>query len=224
MFPIGDDNIKGAPPPIVTWSLVALNVFVFIYQLTLSEAALTNFFHTYGAVPALVLDGQQLFSLFTSMFLHGGWLHIIGNMVFLFIFGDNVETVMGKIGYLVFYLVGGVAASAAFIALTPNSTIPSLGASGALAAVRGAYIEMFPRSQVRALVFLGFFATITRVTAFVFLGLWFVLQLFQGIGSLGAEQTAGGIAYWAHIGGFVFGLAVGFILRGRAQEIKRFGA
>jgi membrane associated rhomboid family serine protease len=159
----------------------------------------------------------------TSMFLHGGWLHIIGNMVFLLVFGDNVETVMGKFGYLVFYLVGGLAASAAFIALNPGTTIPSLGASGALAAVLGAYIVMFPRSKVRALVFLGFFVTITRVTAFVFLGLWFALQLFQGIGTLGGNQM-GGVAYWAHIGGFVFGVVVGIFLRGRAREIKRFGA
>jgi membrane associated rhomboid family serine protease len=223
VIPISDDNIRGAPPAIVTWALVALNALVFVYQLTLSEEALRNFFYTYGAVPALILEGQQLFSLFTSMFLHGGWLHIISNMVFLLVFGDNVETVMGKAGYLIFYLVGGLAASAAFIALNPNTTVPSIGASGALAAVLGAYIVMFPRSQVRALVFLGFFATVTRVTAFIFLGLWFLLQLFQGIGTLGVEQS-GGVAYWAHIGGFVFGLVVGFVLRSRARRIKRSGA
>ncbi len=223
MFPISDDDIRGAPPAIVTWGLVAVNVLVFLYQLTLSEEALVNFFYTFGAVPALILQGEQLYSLFTAMFLHGGWLHIIGNMVFLLVFGDNVETVMGKFGYLVFYLIGGLVASAAFIAINPDTTVPSLGASGALAAVLGAYIVMFPRSQVRALVFLGFFVTITRVTAFIFLGLWFVLQLFQGIGTLGANQT-GGVAYWAHIGGFIFGLIIGFVLRGRAREIKRFGA
>jgi membrane associated rhomboid family serine protease len=222
VFPIADDNIRGAPPPIITWALVVLNVLVFLYQLTLSQAALRNFFSTFGAVPVLILQGEQLYSLITSMFLHGGWLHIIGNMVFLYVFGDNVETVMGKLGYLVFYLVGGLAASAAFIVLHPDTMIPSLGASGALAAVLGAYIVMFPRSQVRALVFLGFFVTVTRITAFVFLGLWFVLQLFQGFGALGAEQT-GGVAYWAHIGGFLFGLVVGFVLRNRAREIKRFG-
>jgi membrane associated rhomboid family serine protease len=223
VFPIADDNIRGAPPPIITRGLVVLNVLVFLYQLTLSQAALRNFFTTFGAVPVLVLQGEQLYSLFTSMFLHGGWLHIIGNMVFLYIFGDNVETILGKLGYLVFYLVGGLAASAAFIVLHPDTMVPSLGASGALAAVLGAYIVMFPRSQVRALVFLGFFVTVTRITAFVFLGLWFVLQLFQGIGALGAEQT-GGVAYWAHIGGFVFGLVVGFVLRNKAREVKRFGA
>jgi membrane associated rhomboid family serine protease len=223
MFPIGDDDIHGAPPALVTWGLVALNVLIFLYQLTLGEAALRNFFLTFGAIPALILQGERLFTLLTSMFLHGGWLHIIGNMVFLLVFGDNVETVMGKFGYLVFYLVGGLAAAAAFIALNPDTTVPMLGASGALAAVLGAYIVMFPRSQVRALVFLGFFVTITRVTAFVFLGIWFVLQLFQGIGTLGANQT-GGVAYWAHIGGFVFGLVVGLLLRGRAREMKRFGA
>ena len=223
MFPLGDDDIHGAPPALVTWGLVALNVVVFIYQLTLNEAALTNFFLTFGAIPALILQGERLFTLFTSMFLHGGWLHIIGNMVFLLVFGDNVETVMGKFGYLLFYLVGGLAASAAFIVLHPDTTVPMLGASGALAAVLGAYIVMFPRSQVRALIFLGFFVTITRVTAFIFLGIWFVLQLFQGIGALGASQT-GGVAYWAHIGGFVFGLVVGLGLRGRARKMKRFGA
>jgi membrane associated rhomboid family serine protease len=222
MFPIGDDDIRGAPPPIVTWMLIALNVLVFIYQLTLSESALTRFVQEFAVVPNLVLQGRQLYSLLTSMFMHGGWLHIIGNMVFLYVFGDNVETVMGKLGYLAFYLAGGLAASAAFIAINPNSDIPSLGASGALAAVLGAYIVMFPRSRVRALVFLGFFVTVTRVAAVVFLGLWFALQLLRGIGNLGMEQ-AGGIAYWAHIGGFVFGLIVGLVLRGRARRIKRSG-
>lgn len=224
MFPIGDDDIRGAPPPIITWILVGINALVFLYELTLSGPELEQFFRTYGAVPSAILQGEQLYGLFTAMFLHGGWLHIIGNMVFLLVFGDNIEATLGKVGYLIFYLVGGVLASLAFIAFNPTTSTPSLGASGAVAAVLGAYIVMFPRSQVRTLVFLGFFVTITRVTAFVFLGIWFVLQLLQGIGGLGLTQAQdGGVAYWAHVGGFVFGLLTGVVLRGRAQRIRRRG-
>lgn len=222
MFPIGDDDVRGAPPPLITWGLVALNLLVWIYELSMSRPELQSFVQNFGVVPAQILQGQQLHTLLTSMFMHGGWMHIISNMAFLLVFGDNVEAVLGKLGYLVFYLLGGLAASAAFIATNPGGTSPSLGASGALAAVMGGYVVMFPRAQIRALVFLGFFVTITRITAFAFLGIWFVLQLFQGVGSLGIE-TSGGVAYWAHIGGFVFGVVAGFLLRGKAQKAKRQG-
>ncbi len=223
MFPIGDDDIRGAPPPYVTWVIVALNVLVFLYEISLSQPELRQFTETFGVIPAEILQGRQLYGLFTSMFLHGGWLHIVSNMAFLLVFGDNVEALLGKLSYVLFYLAGGLVAAIAYIAVNPGSTAPSIGASGALAAVLGAYVVMFPGSQIRALVMLGFFVTVTRVTAVIFLGIWFIMQLLSGVASLGVETAQGGIAYWAHIGGFVFGLLVGFLLRGRAQRAKRRG-
>ncbi|MGC9348906.1 MAG: rhomboid family intramembrane serine protease [Anaerolineae bacterium] len=219
MFPIGDDDVRGAPPPIVTWVLIGLNVLVFLYEASLSRSGLEAFFNTYGAIPERIVNGEQWFSLITSMFLHGGWLHVISNMVFLAVFGDNVEAILGKLWYLLFYLAGGISASLAHVLLSPGSTVPSLGASGAVAAVLGSYVVMFPRSRVRALVTFGFYFTITRVNAVIFLGIWFVMQLFSGVASLGVNTAqSGGVAYWAHVGGFVFGLVLGFVLRGRAQE------
>lgn len=221
MFPIGDQDVRGATRPFVNWGLVAINVIVFIYQLTLSEAQLEQFFYTFGVVPAVVVQGENLFSLLSSMFMHGGWMHIASNMLFLFVFGDNIEAVLGKLGYLIFYLLGGLAASTAHILFNVNSQLPSIGASGAIAAVMGAYLVMFPRSRVRVLMFLFYRVTVTEVTAVLFLGIWFVMQLFNGVASLGVPtaQTGAGVAYWAHIGGFVSGLVVGVLFRGRAQRL-----
>jgi membrane associated rhomboid family serine protease len=215
MFPIGDDNVRGAGPAIVNYLLIVINVVVFLFESSMNPNALEAFFNTWAVQPAEILAGTELITLLTSMFLHGGWLHLIGNMVFLWVFGDNIEAVLGHLGYLVFYLLGGLAASAAHIFFNIGSMIPSLGASGAIAAVLGAYVVMFPRSQIRALLLLGFMARVTRVSALIFLGIWFVTQLFSGIASLGPEtaQTSG-VAFWAHIGGFIVGLAGGFLLRG----------
>lgn len=223
MFPIGDQNVRGATRPFVTWGLIAINAIVFVYQLTLSQAQLEQFFFSYGVVPALIARGENLFSLLSSMFMHGGWMHILGNMLFLFVFGDNIEAVLGKMGYLIFYLLGGLAASAAHILLNWNAEIPSIGASGAVAAIMGAYLVMFPRARVRVLMFLLYRITVTEVTALLFLGIWFVSQLFSGVASLGVPtaQTGGGVAYWAHIGGFALGLIVGVFFRGRAQRLAR---
>lgn len=154
------------------------------------------------------------------MFMHGGWMHLIGNMVFLWVFGDNIEAVLGHAGYLIFYLAGGLAASAAHIFFNINSSIPSLGASGAIAAVLGAYVVMFPRSRVRMLVLLGFRGFVTRVSALIFLGVWFITQFLSGVASLGpATAETSGVAFWAHIGGFVFGLVGGLLLRGRTRQL-----
>jgi membrane associated rhomboid family serine protease len=223
MFPIGDDDIRGAPPPLITWALVVVNVLVFFFELSLNaQGELETFMRNFGVVPTRILRGEQLYALFTSMFLHGGWMHIISNMAFLLVFGDNIEAVLGKLGYAAFYIAGGLAASAVHVVINASSSVPSLGASGALAAVMGAYVLMFPKSQIRALVFIGFYATVTRVAAFIFLGIWFVTQLFSGFASLGVDTAqTGGVAVWAHIGGFVFGLLLGVLLRGRAQEVKR---
>ncbi|MBS3783616.1 MAG: rhomboid family intramembrane serine protease [Anaerolineae bacterium] len=220
MFPIGDDNVRGAGPGIVTVGLVLVNVAVFIAEVTIFRPGLRELFNEYGVVPAQVLNGQQLYSFVTSLFLHGGWLHLISNMLFLWIFGDNVEVALGNVIYPVFYLVGGIVASLAHVLLSPSSSLPSVGASGAIGAILGAYVVMFPRSQVRVLMLFGFFMVIRRVTAVFFLGIWFVTQFFTGIASVGAETAqSGGVAVWAHVGGFVFGLLIGFLFRGRAKDL-----
>jgi len=161
-------------------------------------------------------DKSWAASVFVAMFLHAGWLHIGGNMLFLWVFGNNVEDRLGRLGYLLFYLLGGVAAFALQLLIAPGSTIPTLGASGAIAAVLGAYLVAFPRARVLTLVFF-FLITFVELPAYLVLGLWFVIQLFSGVGELGTAVN-GGVAYWAHVGGFAFGLLVGLaLLRGRGR-------
>lgn len=218
MFPIGDDNIRGVRPIIVNLILIAINVIVFIYQATMNPQAAQAFVNQWGVIPAEILRGEGIITLLTSMFMHGGWLHLIGNMLFLWVFGDNIEVVLGHFGYLLFYLAGGLAASFAHILLTPDSTIPSVGASGAISAVLGAYIVFFPGNRIRTIVFF-FFITITYVPALIFLGIWFLTQLFNGVASIGVQTAqTGGVAFWAHVGGFVFGLLVGFLMKGRVSR------
>jgi membrane associated rhomboid family serine protease len=218
VFPIGDDNVKGAGPSYVTYLFIAINVVVFLFQVTLDPSATQSFINRWGVIPVEILQGNQLLTLLTSMFLHGGWLHLIGNMLFLWVFGDNIEHTLGHLGFAVFYLAGGLAASMAHILLNADSTIPSVGASGAIAAILGAYIVWFPGSRVRMLI-LGFMR-VTQTSALVFLGIWFITQLFSGVASIAETAQTGGVAFWAHIGGFVFGLAVGFALRSRSSSIQ----
>lgn len=224
MIPIGDENIQGAGPAFINWLLIVINTVVFLFEVTMSQPALEAFINQWGVIPVNILNGQNMITLFTAMFLHGGWLHLIGNMVFLWVFGDNIEDIMGHLGYLIFYLAGGIAANLTHVFFNPTSNIPSLGASGAIAAVLGAYIIMFPRAQVRALVLFGIGGFITRISALIFLGIWFVTQLFNGVASLGVPtaQTSG-VAVWAHVGGFVFGLLLGFLFRGRASRVMYRG-
>lgn len=218
MIPIGDDNIPGAKFPIVNVLLIVINVIVFLFEVSLDPNALQAFINHWAVIPTNILAGKDWITLITGMFLHGGWLHLIGNMLFLAIFGDNVEDIAGHIPYLFFYLLGGLAAAFTHIFFNATSTLPSLGASGAIAAVMGAYIVMFPRAKVRALIFLGI-AFFTRISAVLFLGFWFIMQLFSGVTSLGADtaQTSG-VAVWAHVGGFIFGIVIGLFLRGRAAQ------
>lgn len=219
MFPIGDEDVRGASPPVITWVFVGLNVVVFLYQLSLGQAELEQFYMTFGVVPAQVIQGQNLSSLLVSMFMHGGWAHIINNMIFLWVFGDNVEAILGKVLYPIFYVGGGLAASAAHIAFNLGSQVPSLGASGAVAAVLGAYVVMFPQSRVKLLIFFGYIARVTQVAAVIFVGIWFVTQLLSGVASLGpATAQTGGVAYWAHIGGFILGLLIGFFFKDQAED------
>lgn len=222
MFPIGDQEVRGAGPGNINWALIILNVVIFVFMVTLGQEAQRAFVNQYGVVPVDILQGQNLYSLITSMFLHGGWLHLIGNMLFLWVFGDNIEAVLGHLGYLAFYLLGGIAASAAHITINPDSSLPSLGASGAVAAVLGSYLVMFPGSKVKALVFLGPFITVTRVAAILFIGIWIVMQFFYGIASLGVETAqTGGVAFFAHIGGFILGLIGGLVFRRSDVRLER---
>ncbi len=221
MFPIGDTEVRGAGPGIVTITLIVINVAVFVlFEATLDQAALQNFFDQWAVVPQEILAGEELFTLLTSMFLHGGWFHLASNMVFLWVFGDNIEAVMGKFFYVVFYLLSGLAASTAHILFNPASTVPSVGASGAIAGILGAYVVMFPKSRIRLAMMSRAGMRIGRTSALVFLGIWFVSQLFNGIASLGAPTAqTGGVAVWAHIGGFIVGLVAGFLLRDKAGQL-----
>ncbi|RPI96959.1 MAG: rhomboid family intramembrane serine protease [Chloroflexi bacterium] len=211
MFPIGDDNRGARGVPIITLILIGINVLVFLYQATLSLDALEDFIFTYGMIPAEIERNQDMFTLLTSMFVHGGWAHIIGNMLFLWVFGDNIERRFGSIIFIAFYLLTGLAASFAHIITNGGSTIPSVGASGAISGVLGAYILLYPTNRVSML--LGYWG-IVRVPAYFFLGFWFVTQLINGVASLGVEtEQTSGVAVWAHIGGFVAGFVGALVLR-----------
>lgn len=212
MIPIHDDN-PTERPPIVTVALIVLCVLVFMYQASLPPRPGEAFVFQYGAIPALVFGQAQLpdevaavpafMTLVTSMFLHGGWMHLLGNMLYLWIFGNNVEDVMGHARFVVFYLLCGIVAALSHAATDPSSTIPMVGASGAISAVLGAYLLLFPRAHVLVLIpGLG----MTRVAAGIVLSMWFLTQLLSGGMSMGAR--GGGIAFFAHIGGFVAGMAL----------------
>lgn len=205
MFPIRDHNPSGRTP-FVTWALLAANVLLFLlYWLGQSEAGIARVFWEWGMVPARLSAGDGYATLVSSMFLHGGWMHLIGNMLFLWIFGDNLEDVMGHAGFAVFYLLGGVAAGLMQYAVDPQSTVPVVGASGAIAAVMGGYLLLFPKARVDILLIIVIFFRVFTVPAWTMLAVWFGLQLFYGL----IEQRAeGGVAYWAHAGGFVAGLVL----------------
>ena len=215
--------------PIVTLLLIAACFVVFAYELGIladsGDDGLTRFFLQYGVVPEKVtaaidhgnLASSAILAIFTSMFLHGGWVHILGNMLYLWIFGNNVEDRLGRVGFLVFYLVGGVAAALTQIAIDPKSDAPLVGASGAIAAALGAYLVLYPGARILSLVFLGFFYQLIEVPALIVLGFWFILQLIDGLGSLGASNAQGGVAFFAHIGGFIAGMVVGLLIRGRGS-------
>ena len=214
------DSTRSRSFPVVNFTLIVLNVVVFAYELTLSPNALSRLFNAFGVVPAryaslsvaLGTSPAALVSLFSAVFLHAGWLHLGGNMLYLWVFGDNVEDRMGHGTYLFFYLAAALVSNAAHIFSNPLSRMPTVGASGAVAGVLGAYLLMFPRARVLALVPLGFLF-VTEVPAVIFLFLWFVLQLANGIAALGVPASVGGqVAYWAHIGGFVSGMFLAIVL------------
>ena len=217
MIPIGDDRLHNARKPFVTIILIIINVIVFWQEMTMDPQTRNAFIERYAATPSLIERGENLLSLLTSMFLHGGWMHLIGNMLFLWIFGDNIEAALGHIGYIIFYIAGGLAGSIAHVITNLGDPTPSLGASGAISACMGAYIMMFPTSRIRTFIPLGFFFTTMRVSAWVFIGVWIIFQVFNS--TVAVEGEGGGVAWWAHIGGFAFGLIIGLVFRGKARNL-----
>ena len=219
LFPIGDTQIEGGRTPLFTYAFIFINVVVFLYQISLGQAGLMDFLNDFATRPAVVAGGADYHTLFTSMFLHGGWMHLIGNMLFLWVFADNIEAIVGNWRFLVFYFVGGLAAWLAHFYFNMDSMVPAVGASGAISAVLGAYLVMFPKSRIRTL----FFIFVYEIPALLFLLFWFGQQAISGYGSLSVvtEQTAG-VAWWAHIGGFIFGVIAGFYFRGRYRDEKPF--
>lgn len=222
MIPLSDDNPRRTFP-FVTLLLIATNTLIFIYQESLPPRTDRHLILEYGMVPTRVAAAfvthkipvqLGVESFFTSMFLHGGWLHLLGNMLFLWIFGDNVEDVMGHAAYLLFYLFCGIAAGVTHVVANWGSSLPAIGASGAIAGVMGAYIVFFPRTKVLTLVPLLIFFFTVRLPAIVLIGVWFLLQFVSGVGSLGTAN-AGGVAWWAHIGGFALGAIIALGIRER---------
>lgn len=200
-IPLRDISRRPVHRPVVTISIIVINVVVFFLELAGGQ----QFIEQWAVIPAHIVAGQRWITILTAMFMHGGWMHIIGNMVFLWAFGPEIEDAMGPIRYLAFYLLGGIVASVAQIAAMSNSTVPNLGASGAIAAVMGAFLITYPRDKIRTLLLLGWFITVTVIPASVLIGIWFLIQLFSQVGSVVAAQSGGGVAYMAHVGGFIFG-------------------
>jgi membrane associated rhomboid family serine protease len=208
MFPVSD-VIPSRTTPYVTVGLIALNALAFLAELSLDERALQELVQVFGVVPA----SFSWPAVVTSMFLHGGWLHVLGNMLYLWIFGDNVEDRLGHARYLMVYLFCGAIAALGQTATNPHSLVPMIGASGAVAGVMGAYFVLYPHSRVLTAVFIVFFLDLIEIPAIFFLGIWFLMQFFSGVGSLGAEAADGGVAFWAHVAGFAAGAALGGLWR-----------
>ncbi|CAG0941890.1 Rhomboid protease GluP [Anaerolineae bacterium] len=228
MIPIGDDNPSRRYGAVVNALLIAINVLIFLYELTLPPLALSQLIFKWGVVPDVILPAlaepfnappNVWASLITSQFLHAGWFHLIGNMLFLWIFGDNIEDALGTFTYLVFYLAGGVIAGIVQSIVTGADGIPAIGASGAIAGVLGAYLVLYPLSQIKIIIPAILLFWSIRLPALIVIGWWFVQQFLNGIGSLG-EAAVGGVAFWAHIGGFVFGalMVLPFIPRARRRQ------
>ncbi|MEG8948004.1 rhomboid family intramembrane serine protease [Rosettibacter firmus] len=232
MIPLKDD-IPSKTFPIINITLIITNVVMFLFELMLGSD-LQLFIEQYGVIPVRYFyqgmqletgeiiyfsDFSRIFPLFTSMFLHGGWVHLFGNMLYLWIFGDNVEDRMGHFRYLIFYILCGLAASFSHIIMNPESSIPTIGASGAIAGVLGAYMFLYPDAKVVVLLPIFIFFDIIQLPALFVLGLWFVMQLFQGTLALSVESSAtGGVAWWAHIGGFVFGAVTVHIFKKKSRK------
>jgi membrane associated rhomboid family serine protease len=201
MILLSDASRQPTRFPSVTTSIIVVNSIVFVMELVGGDA----FVNQWAVIPADITAGRHLITILTAMFMHGGWMHIIGNMVFLWAFGPEIEDAMGPLRYLVFYLLSGTVAFLAQIAAMPHSTVPNVGASGAIAGVMGAFIVTYPRDQIRTLILFGWFVRTTFIPAALLIGLWFIIQLFSQVGAVADAQGSGGVAYMAHVGGFIFG-------------------
>jgi membrane associated rhomboid family serine protease len=217
MIPLRDTQ-PSRTTPIVTVGIIVVNVLVFLYQVSLDRFSVNHLIAEYGVIP----DRLHALSLVTSMFLHGGWMHVIGNMWFLWIYGDNVEDVLGHVRYLLFYLLAGVAAGLLQVALSWDSRVPMIGASGAIAGVMGAYLVKFPRARVLTLIPVFVFFTTVEVPAVFILLYWFVIQFFSGVGLIGySHLSQGGVAWFAHVGGFVAGMVLILLMGARDPYARR---
>jgi membrane associated rhomboid family serine protease len=219
LIPLGDASRRPRHFPFVTALIILTNGLVFLLELTGGQAFVTS----WSVIPADIVAGQHWITILTAMFLHGSWLHIIGNMLFLWAFGPEIEDAMNPLRYLVFYLLGGVIATLVQVAASPGSTVPNLGASGAIAAVMGAFLVTYPRDQIRTVLFFFFFARFTFIPAALLIGVWFLMQLFS-VGAV-ADVNTGGVAYLAHVGGFIFGAVSARLFEDRARLAEqRWGA
>lgn len=215
MIPLSDASRRPVRFPIATVLIIAANALVFFIELAGGDA----FINRWSLVPADIVAGRHWITILSSMFMHAGWEHILGNMLFLWVFGPEIEDVMGPLRYMIFYLLGGLAATLAQIVIDPSSTIPNLGASGAIATVMGVFLITYPRDQIKTVLFLGWFVSVRFIPALFLVGFWFLTQLFNEVGAV-TQVNTGGVAYMAHIGGFIFGL-----LAGRLFEIpERIGS
>jgi len=210
MIPLSDASRRPARFPVITTSIIVANAIVFVMELMGGEA----FVDKWSEIPANIVAGHHWVTILTAMFMHAGWMHIIGNMVFLWAFGPEIEDSMGVPKYLAFYLLSGLAASLAQTALMPSSTVPNLGASGAIAGVMGAFLVTYPHDEIRTVVLLGWFSRITFIPAVLLIGLWFLIQLFSQVGAVADAQGGGGVAYAAHVGGFIFGAVTARLFEG----------
>ena len=212
MLPLGDENPTRLTP-IINWTIIAASIITFLWQTSRGESYFIFTLVNYGLTPARILNGNGLHTFITNMFLHGGWSHLLGNMLFLTIFGDNIEDCCGHIRYLAFYIASGVTASALWMLTAWNSPYPAVGASGAISGVLGAYFILYPNVRIRTLMGVGFFWRVIRVPAYVMIGLWFLYQLI-----LASIPLNTGVAYWAHIGGFIAGMALSKIIKPRLRR------
>jgi len=206
MIPLSDASREPRTFPAVTVGIIVVNAFVFVLELMGGDAFVTR----WSTIPADIVAGRHWITLLTSMFMHAGWMHIVGNMVFLWAFGPEIETAMGPLRYLAFYLLSGLTASLTQVAVMSHSTVPNLGASGAIAGVMGAFIVTYPRDQIKTLFVFGWFTRITFIPAALLIGFWFLIQLFSQVGSVAGVQSDS-VAYMAHVGGFLFGAITGRI-------------
>ena len=213
MIPLSDSDRRPFRFPAVTILIIGANAVMFILELIKGQAFIVR----WSLIPSEIASGRNLITILSAMFMHGGWVHIIGNMVYLWAFGPEIEDQMGRVRYVAIYLLGGVVAFLAQVVMDPSSTVPNLGASGAIAAVMGAFLILFPHDRIRTILFLGWFVTITFIPAVLMIGFWFLIQLFSEVGAL-VQKQSGGIAYMAHVGGFVFGMGIARLFRPRLRR------